>query len=270
MLRRRLTRRGLALSAGLLAAIDADASPLIDMPLSLIQATLRTSAGGVPIGVAELVPAAASRVAAQKVALAAVVLLATGLVTAFGASLNSRHEKQRETELAKPNEVLNTEWIETGRGPDELKFSGRVVTPDGKPLPGAKITVMGAFDYSIHEWPAPKVLGTTNAEGAFEFSIDSKQFPGRFWWHSVRLVASAEGFGSAWTSISDNRLKDATLKLVRDDVHIQGRVVDLQGQPVAGATVRPTRILATDNEDLSAWMAVQKSSVRPGSRSRLF
>ena len=70
------------------------------------------------------------------------------------------------------------------------------------------------------------------------------------------VVALARGFGPAWASFTTvNEAKDLTLKLVRDDVPIVGRVLDLEGRPIAGVTVRPVMLSAYPNEDLSAWEA---------------
>ena len=60
-------------------------------------------------------------------------------------------------------------------------------------------------------------------------------------WKDARLVASAPGFGPAWVregSIARDVTEEMPLRLVRDDSPINGRLVDLEGRPVAGATVR--------------------------------
>ena len=48
---------------------------------------------------------------------------------------------------------------------------------------------------------------------------------------------TAEGYGPAFVdpSVGDGM---KVLRLARDDVPIRGRVIDIQGRPVAGATVR--------------------------------
>ena len=42
--------------------------------------------------------------------------------------------------------------------------------------------------------------------------------------------------------------------MVKDDVPLVGRIVDPEGRPVAGATVRVTGIWASQNEDLTPWL----------------
>jgi hypothetical protein len=45
-----------------------------------------------------------------------------------------------------------------------------------------------------------------------------------------------------------------TVKLVKDDVPLEGRVVDLEGKPVGGVTVRILSFAANDGEDLKPWV----------------
>ena len=42
-----------------------------------------------------------------------------------------------------------------------------------------------------------------------------------------------------------------TLQLVKDEVPIEGRILDLEGRPVPGATVTTDEIFATPGEDLT-------------------
>ena len=42
-----------------------------------------------------------------------------------------------------------------------------------------------------------------------------------------------------------------TLQLVEDEIPIEGRILDLEGRPVSGATVTTEEILATRGEDLT-------------------
>ena len=60
---------------------------------------------------------------------------------------------------------------------------------------------------------------------------------------------------------------DLTLRLVKDDVPIEGRVVDLEGKPVRGATIRPVVLSASRGEDLAAWeSAMAKAKDLSGGR----
>ncbi len=169
---------------------------------------------------------------------------------------------------------------------------GRVLDPDGKPVAGAEIYV---HHYSFHIMasatsntvPASQSgrVTVSDADGRFHFELDksASDFPYRDFpvWHGAQIAAVAPGYGPAWVEagsllkggeatsqlevLSTNvTLKlgsllkggEATLQLVRDDVPIRGRVLDLQGRPVAGVTVRATGIQAVrDGADKDAMLA---------------
>src|SRR5207248_2267030 len=66
-------------------------------------------------------------------------------------------------------------------------------------------------------------------------------------------------YGPAWVDSSPRGQRlDLMLKLVKDDVPIAGQIVDLQGKPVQGATVRLLRINAAPKEDLGPWLEAAK------------
>jgi protocatechuate 3,4-dioxygenase beta subunit len=143
---------------------------------------------------------------------------------------------------------------------------GRVLDPDGKPVAGAEVFVRHRTQFG---WdpadPAPKGqkgrVATSDADGRFRFELDkaSSDWP---WgdepaWHEAQVAAVTPGLAMAWVE-AGSLLKgdEATLRLVRDDVPIRGRVVDPQGRPIAGATVRLQQIgTVKDGTDLEAMLA---------------
>ena len=57
-----------------------------------------------------------------------------------------------------------------------------------------------------------------------------------------QVVALAEGYGPDWAELRfAGKMAELTLRLAKDDVPIQGRILDLQGKPVADAMVRDGR-----------------------------
>ncbi len=48
--------------------------------------------------------------------------------------------------------------------------------------------------------------------------------------------------------------KELTLQLVADDVPVRGRIIDLEGRPVAGVTVRVLNVRAPSNASLDGWL----------------
>ncbi len=74
------------------------------------------------------------------------------------------------------------------------------------------------------------------------------------------IAAAAPNYGPAWANIPRGRKKpDFTLRLVNDDVPITGQIVDLEGKPVAGATLTVMQINAGPGEDLDLWLQALKS-----------
>ena len=55
------------------------------------------------------------------------------------------------------------------------------------------------------------------------------------------VAAVAAGYGLDWIALKEAGA-ELTLRLEKDDVPIKGRVLDLEGRPVAGATVRLVRL----------------------------
>ena len=60
-------------------------------------------------------------------------------------------------------------------------------------------------------------------------------WPGGF--GDIQVIASAEGFGPAWTGLAEIK-GEIELRLVPDDIPIEGRLLTLEGRPIAGITVR--------------------------------
>src|SRR4051812_16251491 len=61
-------------------------------------------------------------------------------------------------------------------------------------------------------------------------------------WGRAIVVAAAKGYGPAWVYAEELAKGNRTLQLVKDDIPIKGRVLDLQARPVPGAAVRVVRL----------------------------
>ena len=95
--------------------------------------------------------------------------------------------------------------------------------------------------------------------------------------NDCRLVAAADGCGPAWlpawafdatgelakrilqahprdAKALSNRPKPV-LRLIKDDVPLVGRIVDLQGKPLSGVKIGVTYIAPTESGDLTGWLA---------------
>jgi hypothetical protein len=163
---------------------------------------------------------------------------------------------------------------------------GRVVDPDGKPIAGAEVvdweylsptasTDLNAFRVGTGNWPWIRNeldRTVTDREDRFTLSIvrsvpDPAVDPGtRTRWDLPIVMARAPGFGPAWWDGSTDLPDDHPLRLVRDDVPITGRIIDLEGRPVAGATIQVSRIVhPIDHTEFERWLEAMAPAA-PGPR----
>src|SRR5262249_53849810 len=127
-LRASLERRGLTLSAGLLAAVAIES-----VPPSLVAATTRTAAE--PAGrIVELAAAGWGNLR-----LASALALATAIAVGAGVI---RETQPVEAQTAKPTTKEDRTKVETSpkpADPETKVVSGKVIDPDGNPIAGAKV-----------------------------------------------------------------------------------------------------------------------------------
>ncbi len=135
--------------------------------------------------------------------------------------------------------------------PTTIKLGGRVLDPDGRPLPGARLWL--AFQGTDWTWSTrvPRVRTTTGPDGRFDLTVSDDDpevsralrmtsgMPGGF--GAIQVVATADGFGPRWTSLAGTK-GDIDLRLVKDDIPIEGRLVSLEGRPISGIEVRTLRV----------------------------
>jgi RNA polymerase sigma factor (sigma-70 family) len=273
-LRRRLARRGIELGAVLAALSVAHSTGKAAVPAALARATvgfgLSVAAGGpaaaIPSHVAALAAGVTRAMFLTKAKIATAVLIAAGLLIAVGGALAYQAFAAEETPpaAARPSEPQPPPKADAAPpaaqvddGNAAATFSGRVLDPDGKPVAGAKVVFhQRCPPQELPDFfPAP-VTGTTDADGRYRLSgTVHLNAPGRKWQPMLTLTAHVPGYGPAATVEvgSPDELKDCTLRLVKDDVPIRGRILDLEGKPVAGVTVRPVAVVANAANDLGRW-----------------
>src|SRR5262249_25073786 len=136
------------------------------------------------------------------------------------------------------------------RDKDSLAYSGRVLGPDGRPVAGAKLYLTVAMGYLRRPALSPE-CATTGPDGRFRFTVPKAQFGDRY----TVVTATAANHGPGWVQIpARGKRDDLALRLVADDMPITGQIVDLEGKPVAGATLRVLQVNAAPGEDLGPWL----------------
>lgn len=169
-----------------------------------------------------------------------------------------------------------------------LHLRGNVVSPTGQPVPNVSI---GYVSTGMDQRQRTRLV-TTDARGNFEITIPASDPRYAALHNDTMLVAMADGFGPAVESVMQfdtsremrksllkriavshaspefleqarKRIQNATstFQLVADDAPLTGTVVDIEGQPVAGARLQVTQLRATETGSLDAWEAAAQ---KPG------
>ncbi len=157
--------------------------------------------------------------------------------------------------LGKPGRAQATPAAQASARPDDttqrpapgrMLVSGRVLDPQGKPVPHAMTMVYAAIKQPgsggmQYEKMLPTAIGQASSDGSGRFLIDAPRTSSSRH-HYVGVVALAPGHGASWATFdpdADQPIADISL---RPEQVIQGRLFDLSGRPVQGVTVSVTSI----------------------------
>jgi RNA polymerase sigma factor (sigma-70 family) len=261
-----LTRRGCALGAGLLALAATTAAEASSA--RLVASILATASGSAPATVAALVKGVAVNGLMNRfvlLMLAGTTALGIGLGTSALIGAGQPPNQGPSTGAASPPAFTADARprpdvkARVADNKDAIAYSGRVVGPDGRPVAGAKLYLTLAYGYPHEPEPSPE-YGTSGPDGRFAFTVSKKQFGKQ----STVVAAAAANFGVGWADVpGEGKRDDLTLQLVRDDVPITGQIVDLEGKPVRGATLRLIQINAAEGENVSPFLeAARKKEPR--------
>ncbi len=274
LLQRRLTRRGIKLAAVLAALAVTDSAAQAGVSAVLALATVRSgllvaagesAAGVIPSHVAALAAGVTRAMFLTKAKIAVALLFAVGLVATGASVLTCQALAAKATPPvaqkaeppakgeAKPQTARTADNVKDEKG-DTVAFSGRVFDPDGKPFVGAKVYLLS---HDGKGESAARVSATTDTEGRFRLTMSrDKPFSA--------VLAVADRCGPAW--VTDFRKPhDLMLRLVNDDVPIKGRIVDLQGKPVAGVSIKINALKASPKDNLDSWL--EDTKVRSDGRA---
>jgi beta-lactamase regulating signal transducer with metallopeptidase domain len=116
---------------------------------------------------------------------------------------------------------------------NEKSIRGQVVGSDGKPVAGATVVTWrvrlaqnGIGDDATARTLTGLERQITGADGRYEFSFETPELAA-----AARLIATAPGFGLGHLH------KEHQIRLTAGDLPIEGRLVDLEGRPIAGVKV---------------------------------
>jgi RNA polymerase sigma factor (sigma-70 family) len=281
-LRRRLARRGLALSTAALASALVERSAAATsaaVPSAWIEGTVRAAMAGpgaqAAAGVVSSAAIALSEQMAWSMSLSTLRWTMAALLAASGAALlgagivvpGSQHDAMR-TDIAPagaraapaPDAKNKAPLTQAREQTKPVTVTGQVVEPDGRPVGGARLYVTRPFDHFRKPQPPAAVRATTGADGRFAFKAAHDELPVSPEMRDMPLVALADGFGPGLALEPDKDKTDAyTIHLVRDDIPVEGRILDAEGRPVAAARIRIIAISWLPGEDLTRWRAAVRA-----------
>ena len=271
-LRQRLTRRKAMPAVGLLGARSLMEMARPGVSTGWIEATARSAtqfAGGKAVAaVASADVAFLTQGTLKTMAMTQIKLLiahtliaalgAIGVIALVRAAATPKPEQDRITavpaarapaEQSRPAELAPYT-------PVTIKVRGRVLDPAGKPRAGSRLWLAFQGTDWIFSTRVPEVRATSSADGRFEFTVSdvdpevsralrmTSGWPDGF--GNIQVIASAEGCGPAWTGLAG--IKDEIeLRLVPDDIPIEGKLLTLEGRPIAGITVRTQMVEDASN-----------------------
>ncbi|SIO28293.1 RNA polymerase sigma factor, sigma-70 family [Singulisphaera sp. GP187] len=261
-LRGRLTRRGLTEAGATLGILLGSSAAKGAMPLAAIRAATELAMNGGATGTISALAAGmlkGMRLARIKVIASLVMTVgvtacvaSATLAAGLGQADNPPPEQSQAIATTPPARIPAA--ATPVRAPDDevLNYRGRVVTPDGHPFPGAKL-------YMVTERAPSPPKAIAGPDGRFEFAVDLSQFDDPIYARHARVTAAAQGFGIGMTdSETPDAGRDLTIRLAAD-LPIEGQVVDTEGRPVAGASVRTTSLWSSLKENLDPWLAAIKA-----------
>ena len=179
-------------------------------------------------------------------------------------------EKSTQSSNADAGEKPDAQAEKSAVQPDQTKtvaYHGRVVDEEGKPIAGAELWYVLPTRMST---PSGEILGSgsihkvtaTDSDGNFSFSVEPPNWTGpKYAVESRCLTAKAPGYGCDWlplaafetnpvaSEFSDRiremtdrglgagRFASQTLKLPREVGPVLGRLVDLDGRPLADVEI---------------------------------
>jgi RNA polymerase sigma factor (sigma-70 family) len=244
-----LARRGVVLPAALLTAGLARPAATAAVPALLgratVQAVRRMAAGEPAAGIASaralaLVQGALGALPSGKLRAVGALLLAVSLL---GTGLLARVPPARTPEPAGAAAAANEPPPAPAKADADkgMTITGRVLDDAGKPLAGADVAVLAEpkTPYRGGELSAgeAQVLGLAKADADGRFRLRVAR-TSSLHFRSVLAVARRPGHGLGWLDLNPDAARpEAEVRLPPEQI-IQGRFVDLQGNPAAGVTVR--------------------------------
>ncbi len=278
-LHERLTRRGLTLSAAL-AAVELSRCAVSASVAAMSFAARHTSLrAAVSAPAAALAQSILKSIALAKWKTAAVLILATCLLVG-GWFAQRKANVLRMQGLEAPSSSTPSANVPMLLAPlavsknekdrvrqeaeDRIEVSGRVLDPQGRPFAGAKLyvgyTPRRYEPDAVSHLPIYPLRAISGKDGQFHFTFARSDLDERYLDASRPVVmATADGFGLDWAEIGGSTAATLSLRLV-EDFPLEGRALDAQRNPVAGARVFVRKVSSDSAANLNRYIQTLDSS----------
>jgi RNA polymerase sigma factor (sigma-70 family) len=136
-----------------------------------------------------------------------------------------------------------------GKVESEIAVTGQVIDPAGKTVPGALAAVVAWSHQTpqtgqVMSRPAVWGQGKADAKGRFRFSVRRPQ-PATYYrerFYQLAVVAGHKGHGLGWHFFTFDAVKTEVKVRLQAEQFVRGRLLDLQGQPVAAARLEVVQV----------------------------
>jgi hypothetical protein len=241
-----LTRRGCTLGAGLLALCVGSPAPaasscLVKGILAAVGDSPSTTVAALARGA--LVSSFMHRLLRVALSAAAIIAcLGIGVWAAWPAVGGQTPAKEQPAKAAAPDAKPKPAAEKKGRA-----ISGRVVDRAGKPV--AKATILVPRWEPGWEVVVKEELAMTDVNGHFRCVVPP---PGQHLraFDNRQLVARARGFAAAWVVMGEvDSSRPVVFRLGTAKIRVRGRVLTLEGKPIANASVNVGGVTVLNEKD---------------------
>jgi RNA polymerase sigma factor (sigma-70 family) len=263
---RALARRGIVVPAAAIAVLSpASASAAVSSQLceSAVRAAIESAASqsASPVTVAAALAHEVLRhMLYQKLKIVSLTLLVLGAVATsaahVGRAFAANDDPKRSVAIGQTPIASKPDDASSKPAPGRMFVVGRVLDPQGTPVPRAAVTASVRVKFSSYlaagyGRPILTDIGHVDADGSGRFRVDAVRTSSSR--NDVLVViALAPGYGVGWTRIdpdADQPMADITLQ---PEQVIQGRVFDVQGRPVRDASISVSSVQHEDAHELTS------------------
>ncbi|MGH7134707.1 MAG: M56 family metallopeptidase, partial [Pirellulales bacterium] len=198
---------------------------------------------------------------AARLLLAGVLMLVTA-IAAVRLAPRATAEDQKEVTTSSATEDVQAKTSPNAAA-KSLHLNGRVVDDAGQPVEQARLRIFHVDSESGTWINRGRIVAESRTDTRGEFSLnfaDDPKFNARehFTEPSRIVLADADGYACDWQELQPGE-EDIALALLRDDVPLEGRVLDLEGQPIRGVRVSVERVTPAA-KDLDEWIEAAKQN----------